>query len=91
MSEEPLIEINNERFDELYNLAKAIHPNVADYFIHLICNEQCVFETGYENEEVANELYDKAKEQLKKNEYYFDVEREKNEFFLESEDSSQGL
>ena len=75
MSEDPLIEINNERFDELYNLAKVIHPNVADYFIHLICNEQCVFETGYENEELANELYDKPKEQLKINEYYFNVER----------------
>jgi hypothetical protein len=25
-----LIEIDNEIFDELYNLAKAIHPNVAD-------------------------------------------------------------
>jgi hypothetical protein len=34
-----------------------------------------VFETGYENEQLANELYDKAKEQLKINEYYFNVER----------------
>jgi hypothetical protein len=75
MSEEPLIEINNERFDELYNLAKAIHPNVADYFIHLICNEQCVFETGFENKDLADELYDKAKEQLKINEYYFNIEK----------------
>ena len=78
MSENVLIEIDNERFDQLYNLAKTLHPNVADYFIHLICNEQCVFETGYENEEVANELYDKAKEELKINEYYFNVERSDN-------------
>lgn len=70
-----LIEIDNERFDELYNLAKAIHPNVADYFIHLICNEQCVFETGYENQELADELYEKAKDELKINEYYFNVEK----------------
>ena len=40
MTSENLIEIDNERFDELYNLAKAIYPNVQDYFIHLICNEQ---------------------------------------------------
>ena len=76
MATDPLIEIDNDRYEELYNLAKAVHPNVADYLIHLICNEQCVFETGYENEELANELYDKAKEQLKINEYYFNVERE---------------
>ena len=30
MTSENLIEIDNERFDELYNLAKAMHPNVAD-------------------------------------------------------------
>ena len=75
MATDPLIEIDNERFDELYNLAKAMHPNVADYFIHLICNEQCVFEAGYENEAIANELYEKAQEQLKVNEYYFNVEK----------------
>jgi len=74
MTTENLIEIDNERYEELYNLAKAIHPNVADYFIHLICNEQCAFETGHENEELAKELYEKATEQLKINEYYFNIE-----------------
>ena len=74
MSENVLIEIDNERFDQLYNLAKTLHPNVADYFIHLICNEQCVFEAGHENKELADELYEKAKDELKKNEYYFNVE-----------------
>ena len=38
MTSENLIEIDNKLFDDLYNLAKAIHPNVQDYFIHLICN-----------------------------------------------------
>lgn len=76
MTADTLIEIDNERFDELYNLAKAIHPNVADYFIHLICNEQCLFEAGHENQELADELYEKAKDELKINEYYFNVERE---------------
>jgi hypothetical protein len=78
MSENTLIEIDNERFDQLYNLAKTLHPNVADYFIHLICNEQCVFETGHENKELADELYDKAKDESKINEYYFDIERSDN-------------
>ena len=68
MTSENLIEIDNERFDDLYNLAKAIHPNVQDYFIHLICNEQCAFEAGYE----------KAKDELKINEYYFNVEQGDN-------------
>lgn len=78
MATDPLIEIDQERFDQLYNLAKAMHPNVADYFLHLICNEQCVFEAGYENEAtaIADELYQKAQEELKVNEYYFNVERE---------------
>ena len=78
MATENLIEIDNERFDELYNLAKAMHPNVADYFIHLICNEQCVFEAGHENKELADELYEKAKDELKINEYYFNVEQGDN-------------
>jgi len=75
MTTENLIEIDNERYEELYNLAKVIHPNVADYFIHLITNEQCVFETGHENEELAKELYEKATEELKINEYYFNIEK----------------
>lgn len=75
MSENELIEIDNERFDELYNLAKSLHPNVQDYFIHLICNEQCVFEAGHENQELADELYNKAKDELKINEYYFNIEK----------------
>ena len=75
MTVDTLLEIDNERFDDLYNLAKAILPNVADYFIHLICNEQCVFEAGHENKELADELYEKAKDELKINEYYFNVEK----------------
>lgn len=78
MTSENLIEIDNERFDELYNLAKAMHPNVADYFVHLICNEQCAFEAGYENQVLADELYEKAKDELKINEYYFNVEQGDN-------------
>jgi hypothetical protein len=79
MATDPLIEIDNKLFDELYNLAKAIHPNVADYFIHLMCNEQCVLEAGYENQELADELYEKAKDELKINEYYFNVEKNLSE------------
>ena len=76
MATDPLIEIDNDRYEELYNLAKAMHPNVADYLIHLICNEQCVLESGHEiNQELADELYEKAQEQLKINEYYFNIQK----------------
>ena len=71
-----LIEIDNDRYDELYNLARQLYPNVADYFIHLICNEQCVLEAGHENKELADELYQRAKNESKTNEYYFNVEHE---------------
>jgi hypothetical protein len=75
MTSENLIEIDNERFEQLYNLAKITYPNVADYFLHLICVEQCAIEAGYENKELSDDLYEKAQEQLKKNEYYFNVEK----------------
>jgi hypothetical protein len=37
--------------------------------MYKICNEQC-----HENQESADELYEKANDELKINEYYFNVE-----------------
>ena len=51
-----------------------------DYFIHSVCNEQCMIEQGYEIDEVkAEELYNIAQEELKKTEYNIKVERQSSE------------
>jgi hypothetical protein len=65
-----LIDIDEDRLNELIQLAKHFYPDVPDYFIHGIAVEQVMIEAGHEpNEEVANELYKKAQEELKNTEY----------------------
>lgn len=64
-----------ERFNELYSIARACYPEVADYFIHVIANEQVLYENGYEDQELADKLYQQAQEEIKQTEYYFNVEK----------------
>ena len=74
--EKPLFEVDEDRLNELIQICKHYYPNVSDYFIHSICNEQCMVEQGYEPDpEVADKLYRTAQEELKKTEYYFNVEQ----------------
>ena len=68
-----LIEVDEERLNALIDLCKQLYPNVPEYFIHGICVEQLMYEQGYENKELADELYMKAKEELKSTEYYIKV------------------
>ena len=76
----PLFEIDENRLNELMQICKQYYPNVADYFIHSICNEQCMIEQGYEIDEVkAEELYNIAQEELKKTEYNIKVERQSSD------------
>ena len=71
-----LIGIDEDRLNELIQLAKHFYPDVPDYFIHGIAVEQCMIEAGHEpNEEVANELYKKAQEKLKNTEYNIKIEK----------------
>lgn len=67
--ENELIEVDEDRLNDLMQLCKKLYPDVADYFIHGICVEQLMYEKGYENKEVADELYNKAQEELKQTEY----------------------
>ena len=68
--EEKLFEIDEQRLEELIQICKHYYPNVSDYFIHNVCNEQCMLEQGYEIDEAkGEELYNIAKEELKKTEY----------------------
>jgi hypothetical protein len=72
--EKPLFEVDEERLNELIQLSKQFYPNVPEYFIHGICNEQCMIEQGYEPDEaLADELYKKAQEELKKTEYNIEI------------------
>jgi len=74
--EKPLFEVDEERLNELIQLSKQFYPNVPEYFIHGICNEQCMIEQGYEPDEaLADELYKKAQEELKKTEYNIKIEK----------------
>jgi hypothetical protein len=70
-----LIEVDEERLNDLMELCKKLYPDVPEYFIHGICVEQLMYEQGYENKQVADELYQKAKEELKTTEYYIKVEK----------------
>jgi hypothetical protein len=71
-----LIDIDEDRLNELIQLAKHFYPDVPDYFIHGIAVEQVMIEAGHEpNEEVANELYKKAQEELKNTEYNIKIEK----------------
>ena len=74
--ENPLFEIDENRLNELIQICKQYYPTVSDYFIHSVCNEQCMIEQGYEIDEVkAEELYNIAQEELKKTEYNIEFER----------------
>jgi hypothetical protein len=74
--EKQLFEIDENRLNELMQLCKQYYPYVPDYFIHSICNEQCMVEQGYEiDEEKGLELYNIAQEELKKTEYNIKIER----------------
>ncbi len=69
-TEKPLFEIDEQRLEELIQICKHYYPTVSDYFIHSVCNEQCMVEQGYEIDEAkGEELYQIAKEELKKTEY----------------------
>ena len=73
--EKPLFEVDEDRLNQLMKLIRQFYPNVPEWFIHTICNEQCMIEQGYEIDEVkAEELYKSGQEELKKTEYYFNVE-----------------
>jgi hypothetical protein len=74
--EKPLFEIDEQRLEELIHICKQYYPHVPDYFIHNICNEQCMVEQGYEIDEAKGlELYNIAQEELKKTEYNIKFER----------------
>lgn len=78
--EKPLFEIDENRLNELIQICKQYYPNVSDYFIHSVCNEQCMVEQGYEIDEVkAEELYQIAQEELKKTEYNIKIEKKLSE------------
>jgi hypothetical protein len=71
-----LIDIDEDRLNELMQLAKQYYPDVPEYFVHAVAVEQCMIEAGYEpDEELANELYRMAQEELKNKEYNFKVEK----------------
>ena len=75
-AEKPLFEIDEQRLEELIQICKQYYPNVSDYFIHSVCNEQCMIEQGYEIDETkGEELYQIAQEELKKTEYNIKFER----------------
>ena len=76
----PLFEIDENRLEELIQICKQYYPHVSDYFIHSVCNEQCMVEQGYEIDEAkGEELYNIAKEELKKTEYNIKFERQSSE------------
>lgn len=74
-----LIAVDEDRLNELFQLCKQLYPDVPDYFIHGICTEQLMYEQGYENKELADELYQKAQEELKRTEYEIKVEKNLSE------------
>ena len=77
--EKPLFEVDENRMNELMQLSRQFYPNVPEWFVHGICNEQCMIEQGYEiDESEAYELYKTAQEELKTTEYYFNVESERS-------------
>ena len=73
--ENPLIEVDEDRLNELVEASKQLYPEIDPFFIHLACAEQVMFEAGFEmNDEEVQELYNKAQEQMKTKEYFFKVE-----------------
>ncbi len=74
--EKPLFEIDENRLNELIQICKQYYPTVSDYFIHNVCNEQCMVDQGYEIDKAkGEELYNITKEELKKTEYNIKIER----------------
>ena len=74
--EKPLFEIDEQRLEELIQICKHYYPTVSDYFIHSVCNEQCMVEQGYEIDVAKGEELDNiAKEELKKTEYNIKLEK----------------
>jgi hypothetical protein len=77
-NEEPvkLFEIDENRLNELIQLAQQHYPDIPEYFVHTVAVEHCMLEQVYEpDEELANELYRKAQEELKTTEYNIKVEK----------------
>ena len=71
-----LIDIDEDRLNELMQLAKQYYPDVPEYFVHAVAVEQCMIEKGNQPDEtLANELYRMAQEELKNEEYNFKVEK----------------
>ena len=74
--EKPLFEIDEQRLEELIQICKQHYPTVSDYFIHSVCNEQCMVEQGYEIDEAKGQkLYNITQEELKKTEYNIKIEK----------------
>jgi hypothetical protein len=70
-----LIEIDEDRLNELMEISKQLYPEIDPYFIHMVCVEQVMHESGYElKEEEFQEMYKKALEERQKTDYYFKVE-----------------
>ena len=77
--EKPLFEVDENRLNELMQLSRQFYPNVPEWFVHGICNEQCMIEQGYEPDQaLADKLYKDAQEELKTTEYYIKVESERS-------------
>lgn len=75
-----LIDIDENRLNDLIQLAQQYYPDVPEYFIHCVAVEQVMMESGQEpDEEFAKELYRKAQEELKNTEYYIKVEKNLSE------------
>ena len=78
--EKQLFEVDENRLNDLMQLSRQFYPHIPEWFLHGVCTEQCMIEQGYEPDEtVANDLYQKAQDELKKTEYYFNVESERSE------------
>jgi hypothetical protein len=67
--------VDEERLNQLMELLKQEYPDLDPYFVHMISLDQVMFEKGYTvDPEQAAELYNKAQEQMKINEFCFNVE-----------------
>ena len=74
-TDQDLIQIDEERLNQLIELSKIHYPDIDPYFIHMVRVEQLMYENGHEiDRELANEMYNKAQEQMKNKEFYFKVE-----------------
>lgn len=75
-----LIDIDDDRLNDLIQLAKQYYPDVPESFIFGVAVEQVMIEAGHEpDEEMAKELYKKAQEELKNTEYNITIEKNLSE------------